>query len=185
MDSVKRTQPPASTLDPFDKVMTAVVVILILTSAFVVLRGDQLGIGVQSFGPTDSASSRAIVRLTLDEALVTSSAASSLSISPAVPGKLTISQNQISFQPAGAFHQGQEYTVKVRAGVQGIDGRKLKQDLTWQFRVAPPRVSYLTPVDNIVQNLFVVDPVHDSAPSQLTTSANGIVGYDVSPDGAS
>src|SRR5260221_7523585 len=185
MDSVTRTQPPPATLDRFDTVMTAVVVILMLTIAFVVLRGDQLGIGVQSFGPTDSASSRAVVRLTLDEALVTSSAAASLSISPAVPGTLTISQNQMSFQPAGAFQQGQEYTVKVRAGVQGIDGRKLKQDLTWKFRVAPPRVIYLGPVDNIVQNLFVADPVQDAAPSQLTTSANGIVGYDVSPDGGS
>src|SRR5450432_426354 len=185
MSSARKTRRSAATLDRFDVVITAAIVSLVVAIGFIVLRGDQLGVGVQSFGPTDTASSRAIVRLTLDEPLITASAASSMSISPPLPGRFTIAQDQISFQPTRAFQQGQEYTVKVRAGLQGIDGRSLKQDITWKFRVSAPRVIYLGPVDNIVQNLYAVDPAQDAAPIQLTTSATGIVGYDVAPDGAS
>jgi Tol biopolymer transport system component len=93
-------------------------------------------------------------------------------------------QDQLTFQPSEAFKQGQDYTVTVRAGVQGSAGRTLKQDVQWQFRVTAPLILYAGPVDNIVQNLFVIDPSQLDSPRQLTNAAKGVVGYDIASDGS-
>src|SRR5258708_15616172 len=102
MESATKTHRAAATLDRFDKVMAAVVGILVLAIGFVVLRGDQLGIGVQSFGPTDSASSRALVPLTLDQTLLTTLAGTRPTTPPAAPWEMTISQKQSSFSTSAA-----------------------------------------------------------------------------------
>ena len=89
------------------------------------------------------------------------------------------------FQPLQAYRQGQQYTVKLLAGVESTNGRELKQEISWQFQVSPPGVAYLGPVDNLVQNLYMLDPAHPDAPQQLTNSQYGITGFDSAPDGNS
>src|SRR5207253_6767832 len=94
-------------------------------------------------------------------------------IGPAVQGQVSVSKNQLSFQPLQPLAQGQEYIVTVRAGVQANTGHMLKHDLQWHFRVTPPRILYLGPADNIVQNLYLVDPSLDQPPQKLTRSTDG------------
>jgi Tol biopolymer transport system component len=171
--------------DRLDRVMVVAVGLLLAAIGVVVVRGDQVGIAVQSYGPINRASSRASIQVAFDEPLVSTSLESNFKITPPVQGRLSVSQNQMIFRPAEPLTQGQEYTVTLKAGVQGSTGRLLRNDMQWRFRVAPPRVVYLGPVDSIVQNLYLADPSEKQAPQQLTTSKEGVIGYDVSQDGSS
>ncbi len=166
--------------------MALVITVLVAAIGVVIVRGDQIGMGVQSFSPNNTGSTHAIIRLTMDESIVASSAiANYFTITPGVRGTLSVTQNQIMFQPSEPLKQGQDYTVRVRAGIQGGAGRTLKHDVQWQFRVLPPLILYMGPVDKIIQNLFVVDPSQPQNPRQLTNASQGVVGYDVAPDGTS
>lgn len=50
-------------------------------------------------------------------------------------------------------------------------------------RQSAARIVYLGSSDGITQNLYVVDPATPDKPQPITASDNGIVAYDVSPDG--
>ena len=54
-------------MDRFDKIAVIVVVSLLIVIGVVVVRGDQLGIRVQSYAPTGTASSRPRIQFTFDE----------------------------------------------------------------------------------------------------------------------
>jgi Tol biopolymer transport system component len=172
-------------LDRLDRVMVVAIGLLLAAIGAVIVRGDQVGIAVQSYSPINKASSRASIQVAFDETLVSASVESNLKLIPPVQGRLFVSQNQVTFRPTEPLTQGQEYTVTLKAGVQSSTGRLLKNDVQWRFRVAPPRVVYLGPVDSIVQNLYLADPSEKQAPQPLTTSKEGVIGYDVSPDGSS
>src|SRR5438270_479107 len=133
-------------LDQFDVRMLVAIVGLAMAIGLVIWHGDQVGLGIRSFGPSDVASSRDAVRVTFDEPIVMAAAPSYFSITPLVPGKFSIASDQISFQPAQAWQQGQEYTVTVRAGMQASTGRVLKHDIQWHFHPRPLRVAFLGPV---------------------------------------
>jgi Tol biopolymer transport system component len=172
-------------LDRLDRVMVVAIGLLLAAIGAVIVRGDQVGIAVQSYSPINKASSRASIQVAFDETLVSASVESNFKLIPPVQGRLFVSQNQVTFRPTEPLTQGQEYTVTLKAGVQSSTGRLLKNDVQWRFRVAPPRVVYLGPVDSIVQNLYLADPSEKQAPQPLTTSKEGVIGYDVSPDGSS
>ncbi len=174
----------ASRPERFDLIVGLVIVILLVVIGIVIVRGDQLGISVQSFGPQESASSRAAIHITFDEPVEQPSVESKFTIAPAVRGKLSVTQNQVAFAPEQPLTQGQDYTVTLRAGVQGNTGRVLKQDVQWKFRVAPPRILYLGPVDSIVQNIYRADPSKAQPSQKLTASPEGVLTYDVAPDGS-
>src|SRR5258706_15273581 len=103
-----------SRLDRLDAAVAAMVAVLVLIIGLVVLRGDQIGIAVQSFGPKNSGSSRAPIRVMFDEPITTANAI--ISLVPPVQGQVMVSKNQLSFLPSQPLVQGQEYTVTVRAG---------------------------------------------------------------------
>ncbi len=170
--------------DRFD--CTAVIVIFALLAAIglVIVHGDQIGIGVQSYGPTTQGSSRATIRVLFDEPLEPKSLTSRFSIAPAVQGSLSVSQNQLVFRPAQAFQPGQDYRVTVNAGIQASTGRVLKQDLHWQFHVTSPRIVYLGPADKNLRNLYSIDP-SSGVTRQITSSQEGVLDFDVAPDGSS
>ncbi len=48
----------------------------------------------------------------------------------------------------------------------------------------PPRIVYLAPLDDPVENLFVIDPGSSNTVRQLTFSKGGVGNFDVSPDGS-
>ncbi|MEP7287711.1 MAG: Ig-like domain-containing protein [Chloroflexota bacterium] len=172
-------------LDRFDVIMLVAMAALVVAIGVAIARGDQIGLAVQNFGPTQSASSRAAIRVTFDDPVVAQSATLRLILTPPVPGKMTVAGNQITFRPDQALTQGQEYTVTLKAGIQGSAGRALKRDVQWEFRITPPRVVYLGPVDSLVQNLYLLDPTQNKAAEALTASTRGVVGYDIAPDGGS
>jgi Tol biopolymer transport system component len=181
---IRRQKPAARTLERFDLAVLVAVLALLAAIVAVVARGDQVGVGVESFGPRNTASSRAKIQVTFDEPVADTSVASNFVLQPSVRGKFLVSQNQVTFTPTQPLAQGQDYTVTLKAGVQASTGRSLKHDVQWTFRVVPPLIVYLGPADSIVQNLFLVDPTAQS-PQKLTASKEGVESFDVAPDGSS
>ena len=130
------------------------------------------------------AGSRSPIHVVFDEPVSDSAVDTYFTIRPAVPGKFTVVQDQVTFLPTQPLVQDQDYTVTIKAGIQSSAGRSLKQDLQWHFRVRPPWVTYLGPVDNIIQNVYLVDPASPGTPQALTNAKGGVLGYDPAPDGS-
>jgi Tol biopolymer transport system component len=167
----------------FDAITFIVIAALIVAILVVVFRGDQVGLGVRTFTPVDSAPSRTAISLTFDEPIDPVTAAQYFSISPAINGTFSISNAQITFQPGAPFPPNTTYTVTIKPGLASLSGRAVKHDFQWHFNIRQPRLVYLSNSDQTVQNLFMVDPTTSVTPQQITRSQNGIVGYDVTPDG--
>ncbi len=173
--------------DRFD--LTVVVVIALLVSAIglVVVRGDQVGLTYQRFGPKDLASAGTAIQIVFDEVIDRPSIESRIKLEPLTDGKLSVVRGQVLFDPATPLQEGQIYTVTVSAGIASLTGRTLKQDVRWQFRVRSPRVVFLGPVDSLIQNLYLVDPESAGEPRQLTFADSrdtSVIGFDVSRDGS-
>lgn len=176
---------PAQRLDRLDIGVAVAVAALILAIALVLLSGDRVGISVRRFVPQGLASSQSVVQITFDEPLDPESVADKISLSPAAEGTITVTGNQLQWQPTHALQQGQIYTVRLAEGVRAQNGRLLLEAHQWEFRVRAPQVVFMAPVDNPIQNLFMVDPnVPDSQPQQITFSELGVLSYDIAPDGS-
>jgi Tol biopolymer transport system component len=172
-------------VERFDLAIAVVCLALFVMIGIVIARGDQLGIMIQSYGPLEMGSSRAQIRITFDEPVEQESIEANVIVDPPVQGTFSVKQNLVVFSPAQPLRQGQDYTVVVRAGIQATTGRTLKQNLQWRFRVSPPRVVYLGPVDSIVQNLYLIDPpMSGETALKITDSQDGVISFDVAGDGS-
>jgi Tol biopolymer transport system component len=173
-------------LNRFDLAIGVVSLALLVMIGLTIARGDQLGIVIQNYGPIETGSSRTTIRITFEEPVEQGSIEKNFSVDPPVDGKFSVSQNLVVFSPSKPLTQGQDYTVVVKAGVQATTGRTLKQTVQWRFRVSPPRIVYLGPVDSIVQNLYLIDPsVSGGEARKLTDSKDGVLSFDVAADGSS
>lgn len=168
-------------IESFDLIMLTVVLVLLLALGGVIARGDQVGISVQKFGPSDTVSSKAILQITFDEPIQQASAESHIHVTPTINGKVTVVDKVIAFQPVDTFKPGQSYTLTVQAGMVASSGRLLKQDAQWQFSVRGARIVYL--VDTVTPSLYLYDPANGK-PEKIINSQPGISEYDVSPDGS-
>ncbi len=149
------------------------------------LRGDHVGISVRRFLPQGLASSQTVIQIAFDEPLDPRSVEGKLSLTPEAAGALSVVGNQLEWRPNSPLQQGQVYTVRLEAGVRAQSGRLLLEAHAWQFRVRAPQVVFMAPVDQPVQNLFLIDPNQpDAQPQQLTFSELGVLSYDVLPDGS-
>jgi Tol biopolymer transport system component len=159
--------------------------ILLSATGFVVLRGDQVGIRVRDYSPTDRASGRPTIKITFDEAINPVSLAGHFAIDPQIDGQLAINATEVVFRPNNALTPGTDYTITFRAGIAANTGRQLKQDVQWHIQITTPRLVYQGPVDSIVQNLFLFDPTETNAkPKQITQRPDGIGSFAITPDGS-
>jgi len=171
-------------MDRFDKVAVGVVVSLLVLIGVVVVRGDQLGIRVQSYSPTTTASSRPRIQITFDEPVDQASLAPHFSIDPPVQGSFMSTNGQATFLPAQGLQPGKDYQVTLHAGITSTAGRILKQDVRWQFHVRTPRVVSLGPQDTPPWNLYLTDPIAPDKSQQITNSNLGVNSFDVLADGS-
>ena len=175
---------PTSTLAAFDGIMLAVMALLVASIAVVIVRGDQIGLSVQAYSPAAASSSRASIQVTFDNPLQAPVSDSALTLSPPIVGKLAVSGAQITLKPSQPLASGVQYRATLHAGIRATTGQELKHDVQWSFRVSPPRILYLGPTDNIVQNLYLIDPAQPGQTKQLTFSQTGLQGYDIAQDGS-
>lgn len=127
----KSSQQEVTHLDRFDWAVLLAVLTLLVAIGWVVVHGDQVGIHIQSFGPSGLVSSKASLRVIFDERLEQSSLESHFVIDPPVSGRLVAIGSQLTFQPREPFQTGHVYQVIIRAGLASTGGRLLTQDLQW------------------------------------------------------
>lgn len=172
----------SNNLDRFDLAVLLAVLLLAGGIALVILRGDRVGLTVRRVAPQGVASSRPTIQITFDQTLRPDSVQGRVSLEPEVPGQISVNDRIVQFRPDQALVAGQNYTVTLQAGVEATNGRQLFTDERWTFQVRTPRIVYLAPVD-IIQNLYLVDPERPGEVQALTTSEDGVLSFDVSPDG--
>lgn len=183
--SLNLSLPMHSRFDRLDIGVALAILALLSAILLTLLNGDQVGISVRRFAPQGLASSQAVVQITFDEPLDPESVVGKLSLTPEADGEVSVVGNQLQWRPRQALQQGQVYIVRLAEGVRSQHGRLLLQAHEWQFRVRAPQVVFMAPVDQPVQNLFMIDPnLPEAQPRQLTFSELGVLSYDVLPDGS-
>jgi len=164
--------------------MIITIVALVAALGVILLIGDRVGMAISRRAPMNEAGAGAAVQATFDEPIDPESVGASLSISPAVSGKISVSENTVSFLPSQPLTPGQTYTARVNPGIRARTGRPLLQGDEWTFQVRMPLVAYLAPDNGIVLNLFIVNPAKPETPRQITQSDKGLLSYDILPDGS-
>jgi len=167
----------------FDRIIAVVVVVLLAAIGVTVLLGDHVGVQVESAGPTGSAASTARILLRFSEAMDWDSVIAHLSIEPALEGAFQHSGRSLRFIPAQALAPGDAYTVTLQAGATSETGRQVLDEIDFSFDVRAPRVAYLSPADVVPQNVWLAAPDDLASAQQLSFSPQGILNFDVSPDG--
>jgi Tol biopolymer transport system component len=83
--------------------------------------------------------------------------------------------------PSQPFQPNVTYTLQMKSGVAGVNGQRVRRQLTWTFQVRPPRVVYITSgVTN--RELWTVG-LDGASPKQLTHTNSSIFDFDAAPDG--
>lgn len=157
---------------------------LLIAILGVILFGDRVGLTVRRAVPQGVASSQPIIQITFEEDIDPESITGRVRLDPPVAGALTAIRNVVQFIPAQPLQQGQPYTVHISAGIASRWGRQLLADQSWVFNIRGLQLAYLGPVDNIVQNLYRIDPFGAAAPTPLTSSEQGVISFDVQRDGS-
>lgn len=175
---------PRIHLTRFDRIVGAVVVLLLAALAITIALGDHVGVQITRYGPQGDAHTTNWITLQFSAPMNRQSVADRLRIDPALPGDLTWSRDDtLVLRPAGVMSPGTTYTVTLAAGAASEAGREVLADHVYRFTVQLPAVVYLAPANDTPQNLWLVEPADPDSARQLTFSEGGIFNYDVSPDG--
>src|SRR5579862_987633 len=126
--------------DRLDIAAGILMAVLLLATGIVIALGDQVGLRVSDYSPQNMTSSRPTIHITFDEPVSESALTDYFTISPQVAGTFSVSDTQVAFHSAQTLAQGQDYTVRIRAGLTANNGRQLKQNLQWHFQIGAPRV---------------------------------------------
>jgi Tol biopolymer transport system component len=171
-------------IDPFDRLIGAIMVALILAIAVVVALGNNVGVRVESYAPQQTARNDSTIRIRFFDLMQTDTVESRFSVTPPLKGELKwVGQRELVFTPAQALASGETYTVRLERGAQSRGGTAtLKEALVFSFRVRLPRVLYLAPATSQRRNLYLQD-LNTGEIRQLTDLEWGLADYAVSPDG--
>ncbi len=167
----------------FDRSVALAIAGFIVFIGFIVLRGDQVGVQVTRATPEGRAGRGSVVAIQFSEAMRRESVAERLILDPAVPGTMSWSGSRLIYRPDSPLADGTQYAVTLKSGAEAEGGRRLLGDVRFNFTVARGRVAYLSPEDGPVRDVWMQD-VSGGEPEQLTSSAFGILAFDVSPDGS-
>jgi TolB protein len=172
-------------IDRLDWIVWSALLALGVATGLVLLRGDQVGVQVSGIVPAPNSvgvSTRAEIRLTFDEPMDQASVERRFQIEPAVEGRLSWRGKTMAWRPRQGLAADTRYRVTVAADARSVQGRHLKEDLTWAFHTGHPRVLFMSVGD--VSQLYEVETDGLSA-RQLTHLEDGssLWDYAVSPDG--
>ena len=119
--------------------------------------------------------------LTFNRPMDSASVEARLHITPAVPGMLAWEGTQLTFRPDQAWPAGTTVTVRLAAGARSVLVLPLLASSEWSFTVGAPRLAYLWPAGGPAE--LYARTADGSQTEQLTSSAYGVVDFEVSADG--
>ena len=188
----------------FDQIVWIVILAAAAATGFLVIRGDQVGLGTVSLSPTDAAASistRAAVAVQFDQNVATPPDQVRITMDPPLAGQIQVKGSNVIFAPAEALAPNTTYTVRVEPGITGDKGRTLKEAVAWRFTTRPSQFIYAANgegasngASNSVSNgsgkqLFLAaapaeDKASNSTPVQITAAPAGVWDFTVAPDGS-
>ncbi len=171
-------------ISPFDRTVWIVIALAIGLIVGTVALGDRVGVTVERVSPLGEARSTSGIGVTFSETMNRDSVTGRFTVTPEIAGDYAWSGSTLTFVPDHALPPGESYTVEIGRGAQSESGRELLSTIQFTFTVRTPRVAYLSPADNVPQNIWAVDPANPDQAAQLTFSPTGIYDYAVSPDGS-
>lgn len=104
-----------------------------------------------------------------------------LLISPAVPGQSTWEGARLTFRPDEPWPAGTIVRVRLAAGARSALLLPVLSASEWSFTVGAPRLAYLWPAGAPAE--LYARSADASRTDQLTSSAHGVVDFEVSADG--
>ncbi len=168
----------------FDRLVIAVMLLLLGAVAVTIAVGDHVGVRIVRFGPSGTMRATSPITVQFSEDMDRDSVASHFRLEPPVAGDFSWSGRILMFRPSEPLMPGASYTVVIGAGAESATGRELLSEQRFTLTVRGPRVAFLAPIDGPVKNVWLADPAGSARPEQLTRSTTGISAFDVSPDGA-
>ncbi len=172
------------TISRFDAIIWSITALLAGLTVLVIQLGNQVGLDVLQITPgLDAAtvSTKINIQVTFadDLALIPNPA---ITFSPPVSGTTSIEGNTLTFQPITPLQPNADYQVTLSEGIAAENGRRLKENITWQFRTTHPQILFIKPDEAGPEQIYVADPSTTIDPRQLTQSSSPITAFSVSPD---
>ncbi|MBE2182631.1 MAG: PD40 domain-containing protein [Anaerolineae bacterium] len=168
----------------FDRVILAVIVVLIGLILLVISMGDRVGVIVHRVVPEGIARSTSPIIIEFSEPMNRESVAARFSTAPNMDGDITWNGSTFIFKPVEAIAPGENVSVLLEKGASSASGRELLHNISFDFTVRTPHVAYLFPANDAPSNIWVADPNNPESAQQLTFSPSGIYDFSVSPDGS-
>jgi Tol biopolymer transport system component len=165
----------------FDMLVALVILGLLMAIVVTIAAGDRVGVPVERYGPADLAASTTRVTLTFGAEMDWDSVIERLVFVPELTGRFRSRGRTLTFQPDVPLVPDTQYTVTLAAGASSTAGRQVLNATTYTFGVRPARVAYLAPADAAPKNIWAALP--GEPPEQITFSPDGVLNFDVSPDG--
>lgn len=156
---------------------------IILALAVFVTRWAPWQARVLSVSPQKNADAAATVHITIQfkQPMETDSVAAHFSVTPATAGKAVWDGNTFAWMPEKPLNEG-IYTAHLSAGSLAVDGRSIRQDIQWTFRVRTGEVVFLSPGAEGGNEIWAID-LEGGEPRQVTNSSGMVVNDAPAPDG--
>lgn len=170
----------------FDTIVWGTMAGLVLWTAVLIARGDQVGLRAAQLLPSAGAegvSSQTPIQILFDEPIAGEPTAH-LTITPPISGTAVWQGRTFTFHPSEPLADNTQYNVTFNGDLVSQEGRHLLHPITWQFRTGQPRIIYIAwSAGQAGNQLYTVIP--GQAPVPLTQTEGYILDYAVSPDGRS
>lgn len=177
--------------DRFDQAVWGVVAVVLLLTALVIGRGDQVGVRVIALAPapdTVGISPSTPLRIRFDQRLDPDTlAASALTLTPPVSGTLRAEGSTLVFAPSVALAPDTAYAAELTPGLRSVQGRGMVEPLRWNFTTGHTSVLYSVVDDNGREQLMLAaatlrpDQVALESPQQITQAPYGIWDFAADP----
>lgn len=166
-----------------DSIAITVIAFLAVVIGLVILFSGQAGVRVTAALPERSLIGPfQKIKLTFSEAVDPVLTESLFSIQPKVDGTIEwLDVRTLQFVPVRPFEWGASYKLTLGPGILTQNGRALKNEQSWEWRVRDPLIVYLVAKDD-QSTLWTVDMNGDS-PNRISPEEIKIISFDVSADG--
>ncbi len=161
------------------------IALLIIAITLTAFSDDRVGVAIVAASPQDVATAGSHIRIQFNAPMNRDNTTVRLRLEPAVPGTFFWEDDAtMLFDPATSLQPGQDYHVIFEAGADSMNGRKVLRDYNFTFTVRQPRIVYIAPGANDIDNIWLTDAINPAEARQLTHSETGVINFDVSPDGS-
>lgn len=166
----------------FDRIVWVFLLCVFSATIVILWRGDRTGAQVLATIPRkgDEVSAWGRIGITFKQAMQSGTVEERFSVEGDVSGYTTWQDNTLYFIPEQPYEYNRVYRARLLPGALSVEGRRVIDEVSFEFRVRSPAVIYMKTEAEIYE-LWVDDLSGD--PRQLTQSSGAVYDYSISRDG--